>query len=698
MICELRCAALRRGRSKFQNFDALRGKFDWTKKEGVAVAGVLPDNERMSLPPGFLDELRNRLSLGQVVGRKVMWDTRKSNQGKGDLWAPCPFHQEKTASFHVDDRKGFYYCFGCHAKGDAISFVRETENVDFMEAVKILAGEAGMQVPERDPRAQEKADARTALVDVMEQAVQFHRLQLQTGAAAEARDYLERRGLDAKAQARWNIGFAPDATGVLEHLTGKGVDQKLIVDAGLAAESDRGSGLYNRFRGRIMFPIRDARGRAIGFGGRAMDPNHPAKYYNSPETPLFDKGRSLYNHGPAREAAGKGHTVVVAEGYMDVIALVEAGFQGAVAPLGTAITDAQLEMIWRMAPEPIIMLDGDAAGRRAAERLIDLALGKLQGGNSIFFLELPAGKDPDDYIRENGPAALQTLIDNSANSLVQKLWLTEKNRRPHETPEQRADLDKRLRTQISKIPDPDIKRYYGEAIKVYRWEAFKPTNWAPSFKGRSSRTSIHATNAAKQSLLAGEIDEAQLFLLKDKVVAAIALSNPDIAIEFRDGLERFEVVDSTARTVLDSIVSLASQSSSENLAADVIAGVGQAAVDRLLKDNFIRLQPCVRKKLSPEVVLHEMTYNIAVVSADRAVILETLEAEEDMEEFPSHVIDNRLLAVTKARDIAFRGGQEDRTQYYVADNGVSVSVDQSNAFEALLNRIEVARRIERPKS
>ena len=204
-----------------------------------SVAGAL-DNAHMSLPPGFLDELRNRLSIGQVVGRKVMWDTRKSNQGKGDLWAPCPFHQEKSASFHVDDRKGFYYCFGCHAKGDAITFVRETENVDFMEAVKILAAEAGMPVPASDPRAQEKADKRTQLTDVMEQAVQWHRLQLQTGAAADARDYLARRGFDAAGLDRWDIGFAPANGGVMAHLKGKGVDPKLVIEAGLAAESDRG--------------------------------------------------------------------------------------------------------------------------------------------------------------------------------------------------------------------------------------------------------------------------------------------------------------------------------------------------------------------------------------------------------------------------------------------------------------------------
>ena len=258
----------------------------------------------MSLPPGFLDELRNRLSLAQVVGRKVMWDQRKSNAGKGDFWAPCPFHQEKSASFHVDDRKGYYYCFGCHAKGDAISFVRETENVSFPEAIEILAREAGMPIPVRDPRAQEKADRRSELIAVMEQAVQWYRLQLKTTAAAEARDYLARRGLSPAAQERWEIGFAPPGwEGLREALGVKGISNDLMLEAGLLKPSDKGKAPYDTFRNRIMFPIRDARGKAIAFGGRAMDPSDNAKYLNSPETVLFDKGRSLYNHGPAREAA-----------------------------------------------------------------------------------------------------------------------------------------------------------------------------------------------------------------------------------------------------------------------------------------------------------------------------------------------------------------------------------------------------------
>jgi DNA primase len=226
----------------------------------------------MSLPPGFLDELKSRTSIAQVVGRKVMWDQRKSQPGKGDMWAPCPFHQEKSASFHVDDKKGYYYCFGCHAKGDALGFIKETENVSFMEAVEIMAREAGMTMPARDPKAQEKQDRRTELVAVMEQATQFFKLQLKTNAGTAARDYLKGRKLDEAAVERWDIGFAPEGwQNLWDHLTGKNIPDELILAAGLAKASNKGKKPYDTFRNRIMFPIRDARGRCIAFGGRAMD-------------------------------------------------------------------------------------------------------------------------------------------------------------------------------------------------------------------------------------------------------------------------------------------------------------------------------------------------------------------------------------------------------------------------------------------
>jgi DNA primase len=430
----------------------------------------------MSLPRDFLDKLRTRTSLTRVVGRKVVWDTRKSNQSKGDMWAPCPFHQEKSVSFHVDERKGSYYCFDCRKKGDAISFVREAENVDFMEAVKILAGEAGMPVPDRDPRAQEKADARSVLVDVMEQAVQFYRLQLKTGQRAEARTYLAGRGLSDAALERWEIGYAPQGwQNLWDHLTGKGVAEDLILGAGLAKLSDKGNKPYDTFRHRIMFPIRDARGRCIAFGGRAMAPNDNAKYLNSPETELFEKRRSLYNLGPAREAAGKDHSLIVVEGYMDVIALSEAGFMATVAPLGTLITESQLQLLWRMAPEPTIALDGKTASLRAAMRVIDLALPLLKAGKSLRFALMPDGLDPDDVLRVQGKAAMQQLLDQ-AIPMVQLLWQREVDGKSFDSPERRAALDKELRKKIKLIRDPSISSHYGQAIKEMRWKLFKPNH------------------------------------------------------------------------------------------------------------------------------------------------------------------------------------------------------------------------------
>ncbi|HEU0222938.1 MAG TPA: DNA primase, partial [Paracoccaceae bacterium] len=420
----------------------------------------------MSLPPGFLDELRGRLSLARVVGRKIAWDPRKSNPGKADYWAACPFHQEKTASFHVDDRKGYYYCFGCQAKGDAITFVKETENLSFIEAVELLAAEAGLAMPAPDPKARAAEEARSSLAGIMEQAVQFYRLQLRTARAQAARDYLARRGLGEAEIARFEIGWAPEErTALTEAFRVRGVAPAQLAEAGLAFLPDGDGPAHDRFRGRIMLPIRDSRGRAIGFGARAVRPDQEPKYLNSPETPLFDKGRCLYNHGPAREAAARTGSLIVAEGYLDVIALVSAGFEQAVAPLGTAVTEEQLRLLWRMADEPVIALDGDAAGRRAALRLLDLALPHLEPGKSLRFATLPVGQDPDDLIRAAGPAAMRAVLD-AGRPLIDLLWQRETADRPLDTPERRAAFDRSLREALAKIADPSVRAHYEAAIRA----------------------------------------------------------------------------------------------------------------------------------------------------------------------------------------------------------------------------------------
>ena len=639
----------------------------------------------MSLPPGFLDELRNRLSLAQVVGRKVMWDQRKSNAGKGDFWAPCPFHQEKSASFHVDDRKGYYYCFGCHAKGDAISFVRETENVSFPEAIEILAREAGMPIPERDPRAQEKADRRSELIAVMEQAVQWYRLQLKTTAAAEARDYLARRGLSPAAQERWEIGFAPPGwEGLREALGAKGISNDLMLEAGLLKSSDKGKAPYDTFRNRIMFPIRDARGKAIAFGGRAIDPSDNAKYLNSPETLLFDKGRSLFNHGPAREAAGKGHPLIVAEGYMDVIALSGAGFPAVVAPLGTAITEDQLRLLWRMAPEPIIALDGDTAGLRAAMRAIDVALPLLEAGQSLRFALMPEGQDPDDLIRAQGAGAMRKVID-AAIPMVALLWRRETEDKVFDSPERRAALDKALREKLKLIKDPSIRTHYGEAIKEMRAELFgarRPRSAGPSRGPWQKGPQVLSTTKSSVLVSAEGIEDH----LREAVILAAILSTPSVLADFEGEIERMESAEPTHRQLRDAILQHAHDATGD-LREAISADIGGDVLEKLFAQSHVAISPAVRRAGDAEVARMCLAEELAKLNARRSLPREIAEATEDLAGLADEGVTWRLGQAALALDRAGRGNNEDKAEYDTGPNGAKMKRDERDAFERLLDQI-----------
>ncbi len=629
----------------------------------------------MSLPDGFLDELRTRLSIAQVVGRKVMWDTRKSNQAKGDMWAPCPFHQEKTASFHVEDRKGFYYCFGCHAKGDAISFVRETENVGFMEAVEILAREAGMAMPAQDPKAQERADHRTELTQVMDAAVRFFQLQLKTAAGAKARAYLAGRGLDDVAIERWEIGFAPDLRqGVYRHLTGKGAAAQQVIDAGLAAKPDDGGEPFDRFRGRIIFPIRDARGRAIALGGRALDPNARAKYLNSPETALFDKGRSLYNHGPAREAAGKGQPLVVAEGYMDVIALARAGFTATVAPLGTAITEDQLTLLGRIDPEPVIALDGDKAGLRAAMRLVDLALPLLEAGQSLRFAVLPEGRDPDDLLKAEGPKGMQAVLDGSL-PMVQLLWRRETEGKSFDSPERRAALDKVLRTAINTIKDGSIKRHYGEEIAALRRTLFNGHHAIRLRRGgRDEAAQIRATTRA--SLLARASEEVE-DSLREAVVLAGLVSNPSLIDAFEDRLEALECRQAEHDAVRRALL--------RHRTRDAITHeVGVGTLEKLFAPRHVQISPPVRDPTNNEMASQSIAEELEKLLTRRGAVREIEEAVQDMGDIDDEGLTWRLGEAARARDPVSPPATTSGGEFDLAPNGSRLDRSEREAFDRVL--------------
>ena len=643
----------------------------------------------MSLPPGFLDELRNRASLSQVAGRKIMWDSRKSNQGKGDMWAPCPFHQEKSASFHVEDRKGYYYCFGCHAKGDAISFVRETENVGFMEAVEILAQEAGMTMPKRDPQAQQKADRRTELAEVMEAAAGFFRLQLRTGQGGAARDYLARRGMSEATQEQFGIGFAPDGwQNLWDHLQGKGVPAELIQAAGLVRESSKGGKPYDVFRNRIMFPIRDARGRCIAFGGRAMDPNDNAKYLNSPETELFDKGRNLYNHGPAREAAGKGAPLIVAEGYMDVIALVEAGFGAAVAPLGTAVTESQLQLLWRISDEPIVALDGDAAGLRAAYRVIDLALPLMEAGKSLRFALMPEGKDPDDLIRAEGAGGVQAVLDR-ALPMVQLLWKRETEGRVFDSPERKAALDKALRETILQIKDPSLRSHYGQEIKDLRWQLFRARSSGSGAGARPRRdwkAPPPATDSAKLSLLVAAGADAQ-DRLREAVILAALLSTPQIIAEFDTQVEAMTCSDPMHKALRDLLLQ-SDGADPAALRAEAENRIGAEALESLFAARHVAITPCVRNPSDVDLARQTVAEELAKLDARRGLLAEIAEASEDLDGLADEALTWRLAQAAQAMTLAERAQQVDSAEYDTGPNGARMDKDERSAFAALLEKIE----------
>ncbi len=446
----------------------------------------------MALTPQWLDELRTRISLSGVIGRT----TRLTKAGH-EFKACCPFHNEKSPSFTVNDDKGFYHCFGCGAHGDAIRWLTDQRGLAFMDAVKELAVEAGMEVPAPDPRAAKLAEQQAGLHDVMTAAQEWFRASLDKPEGARARDYLATRGLDAHTMERFGFGFAPAGRQALKASLAQ-FDEAMLIEAGLRIAVD-GKDPYDRFRDRLTMPIHDARGRVIGFAARILDAakTDAPKYLNSPDTPLFDKGRTLFNlhrAGPASRQSGR---IVVVEGQMDVIALAAAGIAEAVAPMGTALTERQLEMLWRMVETPILCFDGDAAGRRAAMRAVSRALPLLRPAHSLRIATLPAGMDPDDVIKRDGLKALETLL-NEAAGLIDVLWQHERDAAPLDTPEDKAGLKARLLAHVETIADRDIAALYRRDL-LERFSAFafppRDNSWKPGRAGDRRRAPVPRPDA-----------------------------------------------------------------------------------------------------------------------------------------------------------------------------------------------------------
>jgi DNA primase len=525
----------------------------------------------MSLSPAFLDELRARVPLAPVVARRVKL-TRAGREWKGC----CPFHNENTPSFYVNDDKGFYHCFGCGAHGDVIRFLTEQMGLGFIDAVKQLAMEAGMEVPSETPEARARAEVTDTLQTVAGRAAEWFQAQLRSPAGAEARAYLDRRGVTAAQVKDFALGYSPDSRTALRTALKDAGDDRLF-EAGLIGRSDSGES-FDRFRGRLMFPIRDRRGRVVGFGGRALGDIQP-KYLNSSDGPLFDKGRLLYNHDRAGPAARKSGRLVVVEGYMDVIGVAGAGIGELVAPLGTAMTETQLGLAWRLVDEPILCFDGDSAGQRAALRAALRALPLLAPGKSLRIASLPAGEDPDDLVKRGGANAFEAVLD-AALPLVEFLWRSEAEGMDTATPERRAAVRQRLKVHADSIADTSVKSLYAADFAARFEAAFltRPERPRRAFTpgGKFTPPVAGASNALRAVRRPAPGDSPEVTAL-----LAGLLAHPHLADRHGETLAGLPLADPRQAQLRDSILSaLAADPAleSEGLAHDLkLRGVGTQA-------------------------------------------------------------------------------------------------------------------------
>ncbi len=520
----------------------------------------------MRFPPTFLDQIRARVNLSSVIGRHVQWDRRKTQAAKGDYWACCPFHTEKSPSFHADDRKGHYHCFGCKASGDIFTFLVEKVGLSFPEAVQQLASDAGLPLPVVSAAEVEREKTRASLYDVMEIAAKLFQAELQSSHGAKARGYLSDRDLSPAIQKDFGIGYARDDRSWLRNeLAAKGVALDQMIEAGLVIVNEDNSVGNDRFRDRVMFPIRDGRGRVIAFGGRALRPDIPAKYLNSPETPIFHKGDILYNFDKARSSAHQNNRLIAVEGYVDVIAMHRAGFSEAVAPLGTALTENQLGLLWRSVPEPMLCFDGDAAGLKAAYRALDLALPLLTPGHSLRFAFLPEGQDPDDLLRSAGADAVKAVIA-AAEPMADVLWRRALAENDRASPERRAAFERDLKALVAAIKDETVRRHYLDDLRQ-RFQTLWNTGRQASpgqTRGQGGRTfqprlkpgqmawEVPMPASPQLRAAANANTPASAAERRERMILLSAINHPEILHDFWD---EFSGLDFTSRA-LDSLRTL----------------------------------------------------------------------------------------------------------------------------------------------
>ncbi|MCP5396876.1 MAG: DNA primase [Sphingomonadaceae bacterium] len=579
------------------------------------------------LSPAWLDELRSRVTLSSVIMR-----TTKLQKAGREWKACCPFHNEKSPSFTVSDEKGFYHCFGCGAHGDVIRWMTDQRGMQFMDAVKELAAEAGMEVPAADPRAAQRAEERAGLHDMMAAAQEWFVSNLKGDLGAQARAYLASRGFNQRTVERFGFGFAPADRQAMKTALGSRFEEAMLLEGGLRITVDDKEP-YDRFRARLMLPIEDARGRVIAFGGRILEADSKApKYLNSPDTPLFDKGRTLYNLHRAGPVSRQTNRLVVVEGYMDVIALAAAGIEDAVAPLGTALTENQIEMLWRLVERPVLCFDGDAAGQRAAMRAITRALPMLRPAHSLAIVHLPSGLDPDDLIKQQGAAAMEKLLA-APSSLLDTLWTFERDAQPLDGPEAKAGLKARLLAHVDAIEHPDIKALYRrELMERFSDFAFPPRAPRPQqargdWKGRDWKQPRPALSREAAERLRWVVSGGGRDALTSAVFAGL-MRFPDRILPHEDALMRLAQLEPNLAVPINSLIEAAEMlEPGENL--PISEDIGPAAPPDKARFAFLG------EGLDPQVAREELAEAVTLLverpALEAALFAATARFETDPE-------------------------------------------------------------------
>ena len=518
----------------------------------------------MNFSKPFLENLRANISLSSLIGETVSWDPKKTKSSQGDFWGSCPFHEEKTASFHVDSNKGFYYCFGCHAKGDCFTFLKDNKNLSFLEAVTFLAARAGIPLPEKSYHNTTNNKGESELFQIHEEAVTFYQNQLKTSNGLSCRQYLKSRAITEEAERHFELGYSSNSSNALyEHLRKRKFEDKTIIRSGLCMIAENQSKPFDRFRNRLMFPIKDLRGRTIAFGGRALNTRATAKYLNSPETPLFSKGKVIYNYSNAKSVVRNKAPLLLTEGYMDVITLFQAGFTNAVAPLGTAITEDQLNLIWRLHPEPVVLFDGDKAGKKATSKLLMLALPFLKPDRSLRFGQLPVDQDPDDFLRSEGKIGFLRIVEE-AEPAVQLLWSDFTEGRVFDSPERKASLDLRLKETVGQIKDTYLRDYFLRAINDIKKQFFSTTgqndlkqNYQIQKTIGTARTfqTINPLKETRNSFLGRSSKNLDVELrIKEGTILLGCLNHPFIAHALEEKLSRLAFVFEDLAKIRDALL------------------------------------------------------------------------------------------------------------------------------------------------